>query len=139
MWSPVRYSSDLHGRAPPPSTPPFRQREPSRRPEPIRPPGAWVVQVSKMKFCLPTVALPSLKRPGQEYGDVGAAALIKGADEIGLHDLPGGGRGSISFDATVFGSVFGLGTGTGERTFPSPPIIEMAINSSLRLTLTALQ
>src|SRR6266404_1938537 len=32
-----------------------------------------------------TAVLPSLKSPGQEYRDIGAAALIKRADEIGLH------------------------------------------------------
>ena len=33
-----------------------------------------------------SAVLTSLKRPGQEYRNVSAAALVKGADEIDLHD-----------------------------------------------------
>src|SRR5438874_8622958 len=45
----------------------------------------------------------------------------------------------MSFEAFTPEGVLVLGTGTGERTFPSPSMIDIAINSGLRLTLRVLQ
>src|SRR5467141_2472738 len=48
--------------------------------------GSLGCAVVKEVLAFSTAPLTSLESPGQEYWDISEAALVKGADEIGLHD-----------------------------------------------------
>src|SRR5438128_134235 len=67
------------------STPPFRQRElshTSRRPARVRPPGAWVVQLAKVKSC-PCWQPWLMSLLGFHYEDRGGVCRAEGGSDDG--------------------------------------------------------